>query len=156
MKFQPVMVPERLMGEVYALLAERMTRVDDSEAATPEMPVGTPAPVGAVAVAAPTAEGLARMKTLTNESVVALMDLCSDAQPEPVATSKFVAEAGMDMPTLRSGLGGLRRTLKAFLPDMAFPFESAWGPNIGKQTAEMYYWHTPEVAALWREVRAAA
>lgn len=132
------MVPEELLPEVYAFLAERM-RHSDARSGEAERSW--------------TLQDAAQLSHRTNYAVLQLMDGCRRRHPKPVSTSEFVEATGISLDGLRSGLGGLTRTLKAVLPGLPYPIESGWGPNLGEESPDEYYWLTDEFAAVWGEFR---
>jgi hypothetical protein len=81
------------------------------------------------------------------------MDLLAQRHPEKVSTSEFVARTGIAMASLRSGLGGLTRTLKVHFAGLGWPMKNDWGPHVGMPNSEQYYWLTDEIAAEWNVVR---
>ena len=90
-------------------------------------------------------------ETVTNPSVIALLNLSAASAGEYVSFGEVLAEAGRTQPQTRADLGGFTVFIKKRFGRKNWPLAADWAA-AGEQL--MYYRMTHEVSRWWRSARA--
>lgn len=155
--YMPVPVP--LLPEMYRVLAELTAGVVDE----PEPGGGSPLPGGTLAGdlgengvgwdAADLAR-LAATDMATTRLISRMLDVLAETPDQRYTTSDLVERLDVSKANLRGSLAALTRHIKRHYAGLGWPMIFEWGGDVGEGAPmETHYKVTPELAAIWRQVR---